>query len=206
MHRSIACCLLLASLAAPAAATRWQVDPVHSKLLIAVDHAGFSQSLALMPVSRGVLVYDRQDPQAASIEVELEPARLDFGDRRWNAAVHGTSLLAVDKYPLARFVSTGVTAQADGSLLIDGQLQLRGVSAPVQLLATANGQRRHPMPPFRQTVGFSATASLSRAAFGADAWPTMVGDNVQIRIELEATANPQASLAPASGTDTDTDN
>ena len=199
MRPVIACSLLLLSLTGTASAAspnRWQIDPVHSKLLISVDHAGFSRSMALMPVSQGVLVYDPGKPEAASIEVVLEPARLDFGDQRWNAAIHGGSMLAVARHPQARFVSRQVTVAADGSLLIDGQLQLRGITAPVQLHATANGLRRHPMPPFRQTVGFSATATLSRAAFGANAWPSMVGDAVQVRIELEATANPQASLTP----------
>ena len=196
MRPALACSLLLLSLTAVASPQRWQVDPVHSKLLISVDHAGFSRSMALMPVSQGVLIYDPEQPEAASIEVIVEPARLDFGDPRWNAAVHGNNLLAVGRHPQARFVSRQVRVSHDGSLLIDGQLQLRGVTAPVQLHATTNAQRRHPMPPFRQTVGFSATATLSRAAFGANAWPSMVGDAVQVRIELEATANPQASLAP----------
>jgi hypothetical protein len=35
-------------------------------------------------------------------------------------------------------------------------------------------------------VGFSATTTLSRKAFGMDAWPTVVGDEVEVRIEAEA--------------------
>lgn len=188
--------LLLLSLASQASVPLWQVDPVHSKLLVAVEHAGFSQSLALMPVSAGVLHYDPEQPDSSRVEVVLQPARLDFGDERWNAAVHGSGLLAVDNYPEARFRSDKVTLDQNGDLLIDGTLELRGVSLPLQLRAQRNGQRRHPLPPFRQTVGFSATTELSRSAFGADAWPGMVGDTVQIRIELEATRERNAELAP----------
>ena len=43
------------------------------------------------------------------------------------------------------------------------------------------------MPPFRRTVGFSATAALSRKDFGIDAWPSVIGDAVELRIEAEAT-------------------
>src|SRR5690606_29745587 len=49
-----------------------------------------------------------------------------------------------------------------------------------------NGARRHPLPPFRRTVGFSATATLSRADFGITAWRSMIGDTVELRIEAEA--------------------
>lgn len=194
--------LLLASSLALATPPGWQVDPVHSRILVAVEHAGYSQSLALMPVSAGVLHYDPEQPQTARIEVLLEPAKLDFGDPRWNAAVHGSNLLDVQKHPQARFVSGQVRLDEDGQLQVDGTLELLGVSAPVQLQVQRNAQRRHPMPPFRQTVGFSATATLSRAAFGADAWASMVGDTVQLRIELEAmrSNNPELVL-PASNAD-----
>jgi polyisoprenoid-binding protein YceI len=53
------------------------------------------------------------------------------------------------------------------------------------------------MPPFRRTAGFSATTSLSRAAFGADAWGSLIGDQVTLRIEAEARrtgGDPEAPL------------
>ena len=49
-----------------------------------------------------------------------------------------------------------------------------------------NQQRRAPLPPFAQTVGFSATGTLSRSAFGIDDWSKLVGDEVTFRIEVEA--------------------
>lgn len=185
-HRSLLVLLLL-SPAAQAALPAWEVDTVHSRVLVAVDHAGFSQSLALLPISRGLLHYDPAEPASARVEIHFEPARLDFGDSRWNAAVHGSGLLDVARHPQAHFTSSHVTVQDDGQLQVHGQLELRGVRAPVVLQVTRNGQRRHPLPPFHQTAGFSASAALSRAAFGAAAWPGMVGDTVSLRIELEAT-------------------
>jgi polyisoprenoid-binding protein YceI len=42
------------------------------------------------------------------------------------------------------------------------------------------------MPPFRRTAGFSAVAHLDRFDYGVDAWPSVIGRDVEIRIELEA--------------------
>ena len=73
------------------------------------------------------------------------------------------------------------------------QLAYSGINGPnlysrdVPLAVTFNQLRRHPLPPFRPTAGFSATASLSRAEFGIDAWPSAIGDRVELRIEAEAT-------------------
>jgi polyisoprenoid-binding protein YceI len=69
---------------------------------------------------------------------------------------------------------------------IAGTLTLRGVAREVVLDVAFNKLGRYPLPPFRRTVGFSATTTLSRAAFGADAWSSLVGDTVALRIEAEA--------------------
>lgn len=185
--------LLLAIPPALAGEPAWVLDTVHSRVLVAVDHAGFSQSLAILPVSAGQLHYDPEHPERARVEVSFEPARLDFGNARWNAAVHGSGLLDVQRHRQARFFSTRVTRNADDSLQVEGMLELRGISAPVVLQARRNGLRRHPLPPFRPTVGFSATAGLSRSAYGVSAWPALVGDVVSLRIEIEAARQRGAS-------------
>jgi hypothetical protein len=67
-----------------------------------------------------------------------------------------------------------------------GDLTLRGVTAPLCLEVTLNAHKRHPLPPFRRTIGFSATGTFSRSAFGMDAWKSVIGDSVELRIEAEA--------------------
>ncbi len=68
-----------------------------------------------------------------------------------------------------------------------GTLTLRGVSQEITLDVTLNAIKRYPLPPFRRTAGFSASTTLSRRAFGITAWPGVIGDAVQLRIEAEAT-------------------
>src|SRR3546814_413696 len=65
-------------------------------------------------------------------------------------------------------------------------LTLRGVSREVKLDVVFNQLERYPLPPWTRTVGFSATTTISRQAFGIDAWPTVIGDAVALRIEAEA--------------------
>jgi hypothetical protein len=52
------------------------------------------------------------------------------------------------------------------------------------------------LPPFRRTAGFSATATISRSEFGIDAWPSVIGDQVELRIEAEAMRGPRDGGAP----------
>ena len=180
--------VLLLALAAPAAGEtlHYELDPVHTRVLFAVSHAGFSQALGTVSGSVGELDFDADDWSSARLQVAVPMTRLDLGDPEWNAAALGSRLLDAGTHPEARFVSTTVTARDPSHAQVCGDLSLRGVTAPLCLEVTLNARKRHPMPPFRRTVGFSATATLERSAFGIDAWPAVIGNTVELRIEAEA--------------------
>ena len=178
--------LLPAAGFAQAQAQRYELDPVHTRVLFAVSHAGFSQALGTIGGSTGALLFDPADWRSARVEVEVPLAKLDLGDPDWNAAALGRRLLRADTYPRARFVSTSVTPRDAKHARACGDLSLRGATLPLCLDVTLNALERHPMPPFRHTVGFSATGTLDRKAFGIDAWEGLIGDAVELRIEVEA--------------------
>ena len=178
--------LLATSWAASAAPQSWRLDPVHTRVLFAVEHAGFSKALGTVSGSEGQLQFDPDDWSSARLSVSVPLQRLDLGDAKWNKAVMAGNLLDTDRYPEARFVSTRVEAIDATHARVFGQLTVRDVTHEVELAVALNAVKRHPMPPFRRTAGFSATATLSRKAFGVDGWPSMIGDAVELRIEAEA--------------------
>lgn len=164
----------------------WKLDPVHTRVMFAVSHAGFSRAIGTVSGSEGGLLYAPGSWDGARLVVEVPLARLDLGDVDWNRAALAGNLLDVADHPVARFVSTTVTAGDDRHAEVCGELTLRGTTRPLCLQVTVNAVERHPMPPFRRTAGFSATATLNRSDYGIDAWPSMIGDEVELRIEAEA--------------------
>ena len=197
----------LLSFAANAANERYRLDPVHTRVLFAVEHAGFSHALGTVSGSEGVLDFDPQDWATARLEVVVPITRLDLGDGKWNQATLARNLLDGERFPQARFVSSRVEPIDASHARVFGQLTLRGVSREVALEVTLNALKRHPLPPFRRTAGFSATTTLSRADFGISAWPSVIGDKVELRIEAEAVRDagaeaPPASTEPAPASDT----
>lgn len=178
----------------------YALDPVHTRVQVAVDHAGFSKALGIASGSIGTLWFTPDDLAATRWDITLPLARLDFGDARWNAAVQASSLLDAKRHPEARFVSTTVTPVDATHARACGDLTLRGVTGPMCLDVTLNALKRHPLPPFRRTAGFSATGTISRAAFGLSAWPNVIGDAVELRIEAEAVRAQNGE--PASAPDT----
>lgn len=172
--------------ALPPGAEAHALDPVHTRVMVAVDHAGFSRALGTVSGTTGTLWLVPGSWEGAAVVAEVPLARLDFGDGDWNRAVAAAGLLDSGRHPVATFRSTRVEPVDATRARIHGTLELRGTRREVILDAVRNHEGRHPMPPFRRTVGFSATATLSRADFGSTAWASMIGDAVEVRIELEA--------------------
>jgi len=189
-------CALL-PVAAGAANERYRLDPVHTRVLFAIEHAGFSHALGTVSGSEGVLDFDPQDWANARLEVAVPITHLDLGDGKWNQATLARNLLDGERFPQARFVSSRIEPIDASHARVVGQLTLRGVSREVVLDVTLNALKRHPLPPFRRTAGFSATSALSRADFGISAWPSVIGDKVELRIEAEAVRDAGAEAPPA---------
>jgi polyisoprenoid-binding protein YceI len=205
-------CLLGTDVGA-AESNRYTLDPVHTRIALTVDHAGFSKAIGTVSGSSGTLIFDPDHWQDAELKAQIPVTRIDFGDVRWNKAVLAGNLLDADNHPSAEFVSTRVEPLAPDRASIHGTLTLHGVSREIVLDTKLNAAKRHPLPPFRRTIGFSATTSISRKAFGIDAWPSVIGDTIELRIEVEAirdrtdheddaTDSPDGASSPAGDDDT----
>ncbi|HET7125562.1 MAG TPA: YceI family protein [Lysobacter sp.] len=173
-------------LVASAQMAHYALDPVHTRVLFAVSHAGFSQAMGTVSGSHGELWFDPNDWSGAKLMVEVPLDRLDMGDAKWTRAVRAANLLDTAKYPTARFASKRIEPIDASHARVCGDLEIHGVARDTCLDVAFNQLKRHPMPPFRRTAGFSATATLKRSDFGIDAWKSLIGDEVQLRIEAEA--------------------
>ena len=196
--------VVLACLPAIAAAqvAGYRLDPVHTRVVFAIDHAGYSQAIGTVSGSTGQLAFDPDDWHGARMSVQVPLQRLDMGDADWTRAVLARRFLDVTRHPLATFVSDSVepinSSLADPGRQVGtqqdkprrarvcGTLSLHGVNRPLCMDVTFNQLKRYPLPPFRSTIGFSATATLKRSDFGINAWQSLVGDTVELRIEAEA--------------------
>lgn len=176
--------LALAPGRAAAERATYALDPVHTRVAFSVGHAGFSSAIGTVSGSTGTLEFDPDDWRSARVVASVPLARLELGDARWNAST--LDLLDVENHPVALFVSTRVEPVDDARATAYGTLTLHGVSREVALDLRFNQLRRHPLPPFRRTVGFSATTVIDRRDFGIDDWPSVIGHAVEIRIEAEA--------------------
>lgn len=176
--------LLLIAPLADAEPVRYRFDTVHSQIHASASHLGFSQSTGRFPIKEGVLEFDPDDWSKSKVTVKIDATRLDFGDATWNEHMRAEKFFHTTEFPELVFDSTKVSGSGSRGT-VEGELVLLGRAVPVTLDVTLNKLGENPFSK-KPTVGFSATATIKRSDWGMTAYVPGVGDEVSIRIEVEA--------------------
>ena len=93
---AVAALVLLLSAPRPAGASEpvaWKLDPVHTRVMFAVSHAGFSRAIGTVSGSDGGLLFDPGNWTGTRLVVEVPMTRIDLGDADWNRAALAGNLL-----------------------------------------------------------------------------------------------------------------
>jgi len=190
LHRSLlgttlATALTLAPASVFAAPTTYAFDTVHSRLTFYVSHLGFSNSVGQLSVAPGTFVFDTADWSKGQVTATLPADSLAFGDAKWDAHIKGADFLDAAKFPNISFTATKVTQTGTNTGTLTGDLTVHGVTKPVTLQLRLNGAGPHPMRKIA-AIGFTATGIVKRSEFGVAAYVPMVGDELEVRLEVEA--------------------
>jgi polyisoprenoid-binding protein YceI len=167
-----------------AATETYRIEKTHADLLFSLDHAGFTQKHGWFRDFDGSLQYDAAKPENSRVEVAVKTDSLDTALPARDKDVKGELFLDTAKYPEMRFVSTKVVPGANQELRIEGNLTLHGVTKPITLQAKLNKAGPNPFDK-KPTLGFSASGSLKRSDFGMTSYIPVVGDVVNIKLDVE---------------------
>lgn len=185
---------LLGMASLPAAADDSQtlsLDPYHTQVRVTWNHLGFSNPGASFDVGKGILKWNADDPGQSSIRVTIPVASVNTQVPALDAKLQSSDFFDAKQYPTITFKSTDVTQIGKSRRYrIEGELTMHGITRPATLQATLNGVGEHPMLHV-PAVGFDATTTIKRSAFGLGAATPLVSDQVRIHITVEAVP-PQA--------------
>lgn len=183
-----AAALLSAGLfAAPAAAenARYVFDKAHTQILFFGSHLGFSMSQGEFLEYDGFIEFDSANPTAAKVEVTVMTSSIDMDLPRWDDHMKSKDFFDVENFPAATFKSTAIEVTGANTGLLTGDLTMLDVTKPVTLDVTFNKEGPHPFGG-KMTIGFSATGVLKRSEWGMTYGVPGVGDDIELRIEVEA--------------------
>lgn len=175
---------VLAANAAQAAPEVYRFDPVHTQIWFTADHQRFSHPQGRLHVKGGWFQFDDKDFASARMYIEIDMASGDMGDAKWSDMVRGGQFLDAARFPTASYTSTSVEKKDERSGVIHGNLTLHGETKPVDIEFTLNRVGNDPYL-FKQKAGFSAKAVLHRSDFGIKRYAEVVGENIELRFEVE---------------------
>lgn len=163
----------------------YKIDPTHTATVFTWNHFGFSTPSANFSDIQGTISVDNAKPADSSVNVTIPLASLNTNVKALDEHLKTPDFFDAEKYPNITFKSTKVQALGKNKYKITGNLTVKDVTKPVVLDAVLNKQGVHPMTK-AQSIGFNATTSFNRSAFGVDAYVPNVGDKITVNITTEA--------------------
>ena len=167
-----------------AEAQSWQIDPNHTAAQFAVRHMGVSTVRGSFEKTSGTVIFDPADPSKTSIDATINTASVSTRVQMRDDDLRSPHFFDVAKYPTITFKSTHAEAAGSGKLRIAGDLTIHGVTKPVVLDVDGPSEVIHdPMGNLR--MGANATTKINRNDFGITTLPGVVGDEIQIILDVE---------------------
>ena len=170
------------SIAKPVA---YQIDPTHTATVFTWNHFGFSTPSANFTDIQGVINVDNEKPANSSVNVIIPMSSVNTSVTALDKEFQTKDWFDAATYPNITFKSTKVETKDKKNFKITGNLTIKGVTKPVVLDAVLNKQADHPMTK-APTIGFNATTSFDRSAFGIGNYVPNVGDKITVKITTEA--------------------
>lgn len=184
---SLGLAVALASSVALAAPVDYKIDPTHTATVFSWNHFGFSTPSANFTDIQGTIKVDNAKPANSSVEVTIPLSSVNTNVPALDKEFQEEAWFNAAKYPNITFKSTKVETKDKKHFKITGNLTVKGVTKPVVLDAVLNKQGEHPMAKV-PAIGFNATTSFNRSAFGIGNYVPNVGDKITVNITTEATA------------------
>jgi len=161
------------------------LDPEHAYVTFRVDHLGLSKIVGRFNVVSGSLDFNPDNIEQMSLQGIIESSSIDVNNEDLESQLQEPDWFASVQYPQITFTSNVVSQSPDdGTLLIEGDLIVRGVSQPIVLQAQFNGGADNILTG-KYTLGFTAITTIKRSDFGMKAFAALIGDNVSVELHGE---------------------
>jgi polyisoprenoid-binding protein YceI len=183
MKKSVAI-LLLASAGAVNAAETYAIDPTHTFPGFEINHLGFSTFRGRFDKTRGTVTLDREK-KTGSADIVIEVGSISTGVDKLNEHLLKDDFFDAARYPTITFKSQDFRFTGSKLSEVRGELTMHGVTRPVTLAVSSFNCKEHPLKKV-PACGADASATLRRADWGINRYSPNIGEEVTLRIQVEA--------------------
>lgn len=175
---------LLSSLALPATALDYVIDPGHTYASFEIDHLGFSTQRGQFNRTSGQVGFDLEQ-RRGHIDITIEAASLDTGLAMRDDILRGDYWFNVEAFPNILFRSQHFIFDQEKLIAVEGSLTLLGETRPMRL-EISRFKCGFNLANRKRGCGADAQGVLRRADFGLQNSIPFISDEVRLRIQVEA--------------------
>jgi polyisoprenoid-binding protein YceI len=179
-----------------AQAGTWNVDAIHSQVVISVEHMSVTQLRAKFPRIAGKLEVNREDPLQSTFEIEADTRAVTTGQPAQEDFMRSEPWLDAENHPSFTFRSTAIEPRGGSDYVVKGDLTLKGVTRSIQIPVEFHGVVADP---WGLRAGFTSRFTLDRRDFGITwnrefDWGVMAGWELDVSLDVEL-SHPDENLA-----------
>lgn len=178
-----------------------EIDPNHSVLGFSAKHLGVSTVRGQFNKFAGWLELDPDDLASIAGEVTVEVESISTAVEQRDTHLRSGDFFDAASHPKLVFKPSRVEKAGESTYKVEGDLTIRGITKPLTLTATVDGEAPNPFGEGRR-IGITATGELNRMDFGlnwnglAGALP-LAGHTIKILVDAALVATPASVGATA---------
>ena len=159
----------------------YTVEPLHTRVLFAVSHMGFTTWYGEFTQVSGSLTLTPKSVADSTFEIHIPTNTISTSNAKLDGELKSPQWLDTEKYTEIVFKAKEIERAGESSAKVTGDLTLHGVTKPVTLDVTFNGAGTNPLDK-KYTVGFEASGAIKRSDFGVNSYIPLIGDDVRLII------------------------
>jgi polyisoprenoid-binding protein YceI len=180
----------VASLFAVAAIAQntYTLDKNHARLSFSVVHFGISHIEGNFKTFDATFTSPKDDFAGAQISMTADVKSINTEVEMRDNDLRSSNWFDADKYPTLTFKSTSFKKISAKIFKLKGNITMHGVTKPIEFDVVYNGKALNPMSK-KTSCGFTISGKLMRNSFGLTADPTSVGNEIQLKSNVEFVIN-----------------
>jgi polyisoprenoid-binding protein YceI len=159
----------------------YSVEPLHTRVLFALSHMGFTTWYGEFTHVSGSLTLNPKTLGTSTLDIIIPADTISTSNTKVDGELNSPIWLDTAKYPTIAFKSTRIVRTGHDTAKVTGTLTFHGVTKPETLSVTFNAAGVNFLSK-QYTVGFNATGMIKRSDFNESTYVPVIGDDVSLII------------------------